>query len=426
MTSLVVEPAPGGLGGRLRVPGDKSISHRALLLAARAEGRSRLRGLSAGADVGRTRRAVAAFGARCQGRPPGPVTVAGGARRLHEPAGVVDVGNSGTAMRLLSGFAAAVDGLTILQGDRSVNGRPMERVVFPLRTMGAGVDGREGGRWPPLAVRGGRLAGIDYRPPVASAQVKGAVLLAGLAAEGATSVTEAVPTRRHTEELLAAAGADVTVTGTTVTVRPSPLQPLDLDIPGDPSQAAFWVVAACLVPGSDLVLEGVYVGPGRATFLDVLRRMGADITVVAHDPGAATADIRVRHRRLAATDVGGQEVPGVIDEIPVLAVAAALAEGTTTFTGAAELRVKESDRIATVASQLAAVGADVEPLADGLVVRGRPALGGGSVSSHGDHRVAMAMAVAGLAAGGPVRIEGWAAVDTSYPGFQEDLHRCLS
>ncbi|HLI25257.1 MAG TPA: 3-phosphoshikimate 1-carboxyvinyltransferase [Acidimicrobiales bacterium] len=426
MTSLVVEPAPGGLGGRLRVPGDKSISHRALLLAARAEGRSRLRGLSAGADVGRTRRAVAAFGARCQGRPPGPVTVAGGARRLHEPAGVVDVGNSGTAMRLLSGFAAAVDGLTILQGDRSVNGRPMERVVFPLRTMGAGVDGREGGRWPPLAVRGGRLAGIDYRPPVASAQVKGAVLLAGLAAEGATSVTEAVPTRRHTEELLAAAGADVTVTGTTVTVRPSPLQPLDLDIPGDPSQAAFWVVAACLVPGSDLVLEGVYVGPGRATFLDVLRRMGADITVVAGDPGAATADIRVRHRRLAATDVGGQEVPGLIDEIPVLAVAAALAEGTTTFTGAGELRVKESDRIATVASQLAAVGADVEPLADGLVVRGRPALGGGSVSSHGDHRVAMAMAVAGLAAGGPVRIEGWAAVDTSYPGFQEDLHRCLS
>jgi len=428
VTALVTGPAGHGLGGRIRVPGDKSISHRAVLLAARAAGTSALRGLSGGDDVARTVAAAAAFGAGVSGSAPGEVRVAGGPDRIREPDAVVDVGNSGTAIRLLAGWSAAVDGLTVLQGDESIGRRPMDRVAEPLRTMGASVDGRQGGRYAPLVVRGGRLVGIDLRPAVASAQVKTAVLLAGLAASGATTVREEVPTRAHTEELLTACGADITVVPGAVTVRRSELAPLDLDVPTDPSQAAFWVVAACIVPGSDLVVEHVYVGPGRAGFLDVLARMGADVTLEHHDPAARTADIRARHAPLRATDVGGGEVASLIDEIPVLAVAAAVAEGVTTFAGAAELRVKESDRIATTTSELSAVGGRVVARPDGLVVSGTAGapLRGGDVTSHGDHRVAMAMAVAGLAAAAAVRVAGWEAVATSYPSFEEDLRRCLS
>ncbi|MGH9077545.1 MAG: 3-phosphoshikimate 1-carboxyvinyltransferase [Acidimicrobiales bacterium] len=432
-----VPPGPGAgtfgpgsrpLSGRLAPPGDKSISHRALLLAARAEGTSVLRGLSRGLDVGATLGAMVAFGAGVDGSPPGEVRVGGGLDRLHEAGQVVDVGNSGTAIRLLAGWAAPFDWLTVLAGDESVTGRPMDRVVQPLRAMGATVDGRGGGSYPPLTVRGGHLQGIDMAPAVASAQVKGAVLLAGLGAEGPTTVREAVPTRVHTEEMLARFGAGVDVRPGAATVRPSSLAPVDFDVPGDPSQAAFWIVAACLVPGSDLVVEGVYVGPGRAGFLDVLARMGADVTVDNRDPARSTADIRARHGPLRATDVAGAEIPGLIDEIPVLAVAAAVAQGTTTFSGAAELRVKETDRIATMCSELVALGADVSTRPDGLVVRGSGGLplAGGRVRSHGDHRVAMAMAVAGLACSGPVAVQGWAAVATSYPGFEEELRRCAS
>ena len=428
MRTLVVAPATGGLRGRLRVPGDKSISHRAALLAARADGTSVLRGLSTGSDVAHTLAAVAAFGAGVSGRPPKSVRIAGGEARLGEPAGVVDVGNSGTAIRLLSGWAAAIDGLTVLVGDASVARRPMQRVVEPLLAMGAAVDGRQGGRYPPLVVRGGHLTGVDVRPTVASAQVKGSVLLAGLGASGKTTVRETTPTRAHTEELLAACGADIVVRPGSVTVRRSTLAPLDIDVPGDPSQAAFWVVAACIVPGSELVVEHIYVGPARTGFLDVLIRMGADIALEGHDPVTNTADIRVRHAPLHATSVGGAEVPGVIDEIPALAVAAAVADGRTTFSGAGELRFKETDRISTLTTELGATGARVDSLADGLVVQGSGGapLSGGDVDSHGDHRIAMAMAVAGLAAAGPVRIAGWEAVATSYPGFEEDLLRCES
>jgi len=422
--ALTVQPAHG-LRGRLRVPGDKSISHRAALLAALAEGTSHLRGLSSGADVAHTLAAVAACGAELEGQPPGAVTVRGGA--LHEPAAVLDVGNSGTAIRLLAGWSAARPWLTVLQGDTSVATRPMARVTEPLRAMGARVDGRDGGRYPPLVVRGGGLRGIDFSPPVPSAQVKSALLLAGLGADGPTTVRETIPTRAHTEELLALAGGRLSVEGNAVTVSPGGLHAFDLEVPGDPSQAAFWVVAACVVPGSDLVVEHVYVGPGRAGFLDVLTRMGADVTLERADPAARTADIRARGSRLVASDVGGAEVPGLIDEIPVLAVAAAHAEGTTTFSDAAELKVKESDRIATVTSELSALGAQVESRDDGLAVTARGGrLRGGTVTSHGDHRIAMALAVAGLAAAGPVRIEGWDAVATSYPGFEQDLQRCVS
>jgi 3-phosphoshikimate 1-carboxyvinyltransferase len=284
-------------------------------LAALAGGRSELRGVSAGVDVARTRDAVVACGAEVGGSAGegATMTVAGGPGRLREPAGVIDVGNSGTSIRLLAGWTAMFPWLTVLQGDASIARRPMARVAEPLRAMGARVDGRDGGRLPPLVVRGGGLSGIDYQLPVPSAQVKAAVLLAGLAAAGATTVREAVTTRAHTEELLALCGAAIEVEPGRVTVRASQLEPLDLQVPADPSQAAFWVVAACLVPGSDLVLEDVYVGTARAGFLDVLHRMGADVSFEQVDERRHTADIRARYAPLQATEVGGAEVPGLID-----------------------------------------------------------------------------------------------------------------
>ncbi|HSS10666.1 MAG TPA: 3-phosphoshikimate 1-carboxyvinyltransferase [Acidimicrobiales bacterium] len=430
MSELVVSAPARPLRGRLRIPGDKSISHRAVLLAARAQGRSSLRGLSNGLDVRHTLDAVAACGAAVSSSLAGddPVTIEGGASRLHEPAAVIDVGNSGTGIRLLAGWSAGLPWLTVLQGDASIAERPMGRVTSPLREMRARIDGRADGRLPPLVIRGGGLRGIDYSLPVASAQVKGAILLAGLSAAGPTIVREAVPTRAHTEELLAMGGADLAVEPGVVTLQPSTLRPFELNVPGDPSQAAFWVVAACLVPGSDLVVEHVYVGQARAGFLNVLRRMGADIALENEDPVEHTADIRARATRLRATSVGGPEVPGLIDEIPVLAVAAALAEGPTTFADAGELVVKESDRITSIVSGLRALGVKAEPRPDGLVVEGsggRP-LTGGSVDAYSDHRIAMAMAVAGLAATGATAIEGSQSVASSYPSFEEDLRRCVS
>jgi 3-phosphoshikimate 1-carboxyvinyltransferase len=410
------------LRGRLRVPGDKSISHRALLLAALAEGTSIVRGLSEGDDVARTRDAVAALGATIEGE-----RITGGVEQLHEPDAVIDVGNSGTSMRLLTGFCAPRPFFVTLTGDVSIARRPMARVVEPLRRMGCRVDGRDDGRYPPLALRGGGLHGIDYELPVASAQVKGALLLAGLGADGETIVREHVPTRVHTEEMLAAAGADISISddGAAVRVRPSKLEPFVLDVPGDPSQAAFWVVAACTVPGSAVVVEDVYAGPARVGFVDVLRRMGADLEVEWRDE--RTADLVARFSPgLHGTEIGGAEVPGLVDEIPVLAVAAACADGETVVRDASELRVKESDRVATMAAALRAMGAEVEPRHDGLVIAGRADLRGAPVDASGDHRVAMAMAIAGLAAEGTTRIDGWESVRTSYPAFEADLATCAS
>jgi 3-phosphoshikimate 1-carboxyvinyltransferase len=402
------------LRGTVRVPGDKSISHRALLLAALAEGTSTVRNLSTGDDVARTRAAIEAMGARVD-RERDRERITGGASLLHEPDRVLDVGNSGTSIRLLAGLCAGQPWLTVLQGDASIASRPMDRVAEPLRRMGALVDGRDDGRYPPLVVRGGALRGIEYDVPMASAQVKSAVLLAGLAAEGETVVREVSPTRAHTEEMLAACGADIEVDGVVVRLRPSVLKPFELGVPGDPSQAAFWVVAACTVPGSDVTVDGVYLGPARTGFLDVLRRMGADLEV---DRTAGT--IRARSSELRAADVSGNEISG-LDEVPVLAVAAARAKGATTFTGIGELAVKESNRMATIASELGVLGGRVEGAGDRLVVQGRSAMRGGAVRSHGDHRIAMAMAVAALGAEGQTTIDGWDAVATSYPEFARDL-----
>jgi 3-phosphoshikimate 1-carboxyvinyltransferase len=408
MADVLVVDGGRPLRGRLRVPGDKSISHRALLLAARADGTSVVRGLSTGDDVVRTRVAIQAMGAEVDGE-----RITGGVDRLRAPAAPIDVGNSGTGIRLLAGFCAPFPWRTVLQGDASVSSRPMDRVAIPLRLMGA----RVADDYPPLVIDGGDLHGIDYSVPMASAQVKGCVLLAGLGAEGETVVREARPTRAHTEEMLAMAGADITVDGLSVHLRPSRLHPFELEVPGDPSQAAFWVVAAVITPGSEVVVENIYTGPARSGFVDVLRRMGADVELVG-------GDIVARASALHGTDVDAAEIPS-LDEVPILAVAAAVAEGATTFHDAGELRVKESDRMATTIEGLAALGARAEAAGDDLVVHGG-GLRAGTVSSHGDHRIAMAMAVAGLSVAGRTRVEGWDAVATSYPTFEEDLRACAS
>ncbi|HMQ25315.1 MAG TPA: 3-phosphoshikimate 1-carboxyvinyltransferase [Acidimicrobiales bacterium] len=418
MTTLAVA-GPAAVRGRVRVPGDKSISHRALLLGALAEGTTTITGLSAGEDVAHTRDAVAALGADVLVVDDGRVQVTGGG--LRAPATVVDVGNSGTGLRLLMGVTAALEGTTRFDGDDSIRRRPMDRVAVPLRRMGATIEGVGDRCTAPLAVTGGTLNAIDYELPVASAQVKGSVLLAGLGADGETVEREHLETRAHTEEMLAAFGADVRVergegTGSSVHLRPGRLTATDVAVPGDPSQAAFWIAAACLVPGSDVTVEGVYLGPARNGFLTVLARMGADVEV-----DTATGDVRARHSALHGTEVTPDEIPGLVDEVPILAVAAAAADGPTRFLGAGELRVKESDRLSTVASELGALGARVEARPDELVVAGGGHLRPGRVTAHGDHRIAMAGAIAALAAAGETEIDGWEVVATSYPGFEDDL-----
>lgn len=392
-----------------------------------------IRGLSSGDDVSRTAAAIEALGAAVEGRqePNGrerQARVTGGLSVLHEPGGVINVGNSGTTIRLLAGFVAAFDWRTELCGDASISSRPMDRVAKPLRLMGAKVVGREGGRFPPLVIDGGGLHGIDYTPPVASAQAKSAVLLAGLGADGDTIIREPVPTRAHTEELLSLCGADIEVDAKaqTVRVRRSELEPFELDVPGDPSQAAFWAVAACIVPGSEIVINDVYVGPARTGFVDVLQRMGAAVEIEPTGPQRANIVARSSLDSLRGTEVAGHEIAGLIDEVPILAVAAAFAEGPTLFHEVGELRVKESDRIDTMTRELSALGATVREPGPGLMeVRSAP-LVGATVHSHGDHRVAMSLAIAALAAEGTTTIEGWDAVATSYPYFEDDLRACLS
>lgn len=425
-TEIVARRGP--LRGVLRVPGDKSISHRALILAALAKGTSTITGLSAGLDVWHTRQIVGAFGVLVEPSVDAPVgagqalTVEGG--DLHEPRRILDVGNSGTGARLLAGVCAGQPFLSVIAGDDSIAGRPMDRVADPLRQMGAMIDGRDGGRYTPLVIRGGQLRGIDHTPRVASAQVKSAVLLAGLGADGPTMVREAVTTRRHTEEMLVEHGVEVTTEpdpmgGYLVTLTPGSVLPGAFDVPGDPSQAAFWICAAAAIPGSDVTVENLYLSPERTGFLQVLARMGADL-----DIDRAAGIVSVRGAELTGTVVESAELPDLIDEVPALSVAGALAAGgALEFRGAAELRAKESDRIKTVAAMLSALGASVSTGTESLTVRAG-ALSGGHVESHHDHRIAMAAAVAacGLASDGQVTVAGWDAVATSYPGFLDDLN----
>jgi 3-phosphoshikimate 1-carboxyvinyltransferase len=413
--------------GTVRTPGEKSISHRAVLLGALAEGTSIIHGLSDGADVAASLAAVEAMGTGVERHDDGTVVVHGGRARLHRPDAPLDCGNSGTSMRLLAGLVAGFDWETELVGDASLSARPMDRVAEPLGLMGATVTGRGTRCLPPLVVRGGGLHGIDWTSKVVSAQVKSAILLAGLSAGGTTIVREAVTTRTHTEEMLVEAGADLVVEpwgeGRIVRVRASSLRPVERMVPGDPSASAFFAVAGCVVPQSAVDVAGVYSGPARLGYVSVLQRMGARITVIPGEPGTAT--IRALAGPLTATEVRASEIPS-LDEVPALAVAAASATGTTVFSNVGELRVKEVDRLLAVAAMVEAFGARATIEGDMLSITGVAGpLRGARFDSQGDHRMAMAAAVAALAAHSDARslITGFDAVETSYPTFAEDLER---
>jgi 3-phosphoshikimate 1-carboxyvinyltransferase len=437
------------LRGLARVPGDKSISHRALLLASIAEGTSRVEGFLPSADCLATLRAVRALGVEVEDLGPTQLIVHGrGLHGLREPDDVLDCVRSGTAMRLLAGLLAGQPFLSLLTGDAQLRRRPMARVVEPLRMMGATVLGRDGGRLPPLAVRGGNLRGIDYTLPVASAQVKSALLLASLYADGPTILRVPGPARDHTERMLLAMGGRLEIDDWSFSARASDLQPatstlqlipverlhsLDLKVPGDFSSAAFLIVAATLVPGSAITVEGVGVNPTRTGLLDALRAMGADVTLHGERTvgGEPVADLAVRTSALRGVEIGGPQVVRAIDELPILAVAATQARGETVVRDAGELRVKETDRIATTVQELRRLGAEIEPRPDGFVVHGPTPLhsperveGQGAVAhSHGDHRLAMALAVAGLVARGQTRVHDVDCIADSFPGFQALLAR---
>ena len=407
------------LRGEPAVPGDKSISHRAILLAALADGVSRIDGFLEGADTRATAAIFARLGVRIDARADGVRIVHGvGIDGLHAADGALDCGNAGTAMRLLSGLLSGQRFDSTLVGDASLSRRPMQRVTAPLASMGARIDAVDGHA--PLHVRGGRpLQGIDYTLPVASAQVKSALLLAGLYARGETVVREPQPTRDCTERMLQAFGYPVAYReGEARLSGGHRLRATEVAVPADFSSAAFFLAAATLVPGSEMQLRRVGINPRRTGLLPVLRAMGADIvaTGLREQGGEQVADLRVRHASLRGIEVPVEHVADMIDEFPVLCVAAACAQGTTTIRGAAELRVKESDRIATMATGLRALGIDVHELPDGVVIHGGR-LRGGTVDSHGDHRIAMAFAVAAQLADGEVRIADVANVATSFPGF---------
>ena len=418
--SFVVEPG-GALRGRVRVPGDKSISHRAIMLGALAEGRTAISGFLEGEDCLATLQAFRAMGVAINGPEAGRVTVNGvGLHGLRPPSAPLDMGNSGTSMRLMSGLLAGQAFDTILTGDASLTRRPMRRVTEPLALMGARIDASPSGT-APLHIHGRQaLRGIDYALPMASAQVKSCLLLAGLYAEGVTAVTEPAPTRDHTERMLEGFGYPLQRLGEgRVAVRGGgTLTGTVIDVPADISSAAFFLVGASIAPGSDLLLEHVGINPTRTGVIDILRLMGADIEM--QNPrlagGEPVADLRVRHAPLRGIRIPEHLVPLAIDEFPALFIAAAVAEGVTVLTGAAELRVKESDRIQVMADGLLALGVAAGPTSDGIVIQGG-ALAAGAVRSHGDHRIAMSFAMAALRAGGMIAIDDCANVNTSFPDF---------
>ncbi|HEX5984118.1 MAG TPA: 3-phosphoshikimate 1-carboxyvinyltransferase [Solirubrobacterales bacterium] len=438
MSSTRFDPS-GPLRGRLRPPSDKSISHRAALIAAMGEGDepTHINGYLDGADTLSTLAAVKELGAdvsweRNSGDgaldPPGLTARISGVGLEGARSAEIDVGNAGTLLRLLPGWLAGQVGKEWrLDGDESIRRRPVDRIAVPLREMGAHLSARDD-KLPPLEIEGAPLNGITYEMPIASAQVKSCLLFAGLLAEGETRVVEPLPSRDHTEQMLAAAGASIERDGEAVVVQPVEcLEPEGLLVPADISSAAFFLVAAVLVPGSELEFSEVGVNPTRTGLLTILERMGAEIErdQEVESGGEPVATLRVRSASLQATEVGGAEIPLAIDELPLVALAACFAEGTTTIRDAEELRRKESDRIATVTEALRALGGKVEPTEDGMVIEGTGGLRGGTVESHGDHRIAMLGAVAGLASRDGVEVVGMDAAAVSYPGFESDLASLL-
>jgi 3-phosphoshikimate 1-carboxyvinyltransferase len=418
-----IEPV-SELVGHLVVPGDKSISHRAVLVGALCEGETRVTGFGRSADTESTTAAVRALGVDVVDEDADTLVVRGaGVRGLRPPATPIDCGNAGTLMRLLAGQLAGQAGRFELVGDASLSSRPMERIAEPLRRMGASVETTDGHA--PIVVEGAHLHGIDYELPVASAQVKSAILLAALLADGPTTVVEPIPTRDHTERLLALAGARVTRRPSSVTVEPATTLALaELAVPGDLSSAAPFLVAAAIVPGSSVTVHGVGLNPRRTGILDVLERMGARIAIYNRRPigGEPAGDVELRASELVGATIEPGEVPSLIDELPILAVAACHARGETIVRGAEELRAKESDRIDTVVAELRRVGGHIRATRDGFRIKGVPArLRGGVVDSHGDHRLAMLGAIVGIASREGVELHGAADADVSFPGFFDVL-----
>ena len=415
------------LKGEVKLPGDKSISQRAILLNSIANGTARVSNLCEGDDRTSILGCMRGLGVEIVEHRDGSgeaFEVRGRGRDgLVEPSKVLDAGNSGTAARLVTGLLASQPFFSVLTGDESLLSRPMDRVIQPLRQMGADIWGRGGDSLAPLAVRGGGLKGIDFAQPVASAQVKSSLLIAGIHADGETTVRQPAMSRDHTERMMSAMGANIEVSGLDVTVARSELEPVDISVPGDISGAAFWLVAGAVHPNAEIRLSGVGINPTRSGVLEVLNRMGASISVenVREENDEPVADIVTRSSDLEGVEIGGDLVPLVVDELPVLAVAASRASGTTVISDAAELRVKESDRISATVDGLARLGASIEEREDGMIVRGGGRLSGSRVSSYGDHRIAMSMAVAGLCAKGETTIDGAEAAGVSYPEFWDTL-----
>ncbi|MDD5301760.1 MAG: 3-phosphoshikimate 1-carboxyvinyltransferase [Elusimicrobia bacterium] len=413
----------GRLEGEVRVPGDKSVSHRALILGALAVGESAIEGLSSGADVASTRTCLEALGVEISGEAPSLRVRGRGLGGLKAPSGPLDAGNSGTTMRLLSGVLAGHPFSSRFVGDESLTRRPMKRVAEPLRAMGATVA-LSGDDTPPVVIAGGALRGIEYALPMASAQVKSAVLLAGLHATGETTVIEPAATRDHTERMLTAFGVPVRMAGLRASVTGgSPLKATKVLIPGDPSSAAFWVVAATLAAGSELAVRGVGANPTRTGYLAVLARMGADIhrEPARGEGGEEIEDLIVSSSDLSGVSVSAGEVPGLIDEVPILALAAALASGESRFHGLGELRHKESDRLKGIASLLTSFGAEARIENDDLIVTGVKTLQAAKVDSLGDHRLAMTGYIAGFLASGESAVMGASCAEISYPTFYDDF-----
>lgn len=437
MTSLTITP-DRPLQGTISVPGDKSITHRAIILTALANGVSTVVHYCRGEDCLNTMRALQGLGVRIDESVEALRIYGKGLWGLTEASGPIDCGNSGTGMRLLTGLLAGQDFFTVLTGDESIRRRPMGRIVKPLRDMGATIAGRKGGELAPLAVTGSRLRAITYASPVASAQIKSALLLAALFSEGTTRITEPRLSRDHTERMFQFFGISLRREGTTLLVDGRPSVGWNavpqLAVPGDFSAAAFFIIGATIVPGSDVTIQQVGINPTRTGLLDVMMRMGADIQLLnrQEEAGEPVADIRVKSARLRGVAIGPDLIPQTIDEFPILCVAAAVAEGETIISGAEELRVKESDRIATVSAELRAMGAEITEKPDGMVVHG---LGTAEINgrlqashghSHGDHRVAMSLAIAGLTASAPTLIDETACIETSFPDFHRTLLGLLS
>ncbi len=436
MASLTVTPGRS-LKGVITVPGDKSVTHRAIILTALAEGVSTISDYCRGEDCLNTLRAFQSLGVRIDETAEQLSVHGKGMWGLTEPLGPIDCGNSGTGIRLMTGLLAGQDFFTILTGDDSIRRRPMGRVVKPLRSMGATIAGRKGGELAPLAITGTRLTGMSYSSPVASAQIKSSLLFAALYADGPTTIVEPRLSRDHTERMLAYFGIPVRRDGCTVQIEGRPSVRWGgktVTVPGDLSAAAFFVVGALIVPGSDVTIRGVGMNPTRTGLLDILRHMGAQIDVVnpREEAGEPVADLRVCSRPLRGVQIGPEQIPQTIDEFPILCVAAAVAEGETVITGAEELRVKESDRIATMANELRTMGACIEERPDGMVIQGLGCKGvngtltGTTCTSHGDHRVAMSVAVAALTAHQPTLIQDTACIETSFPHFDRTLSGLLT